>query len=536
MRIKKSKMDAINPNITAKGFRTAVKDYTESSVIEELAANSFDEDSSTVLVLLDMQNSFLYIIDDGKGFNKASIKEVTTLGGGGDKASRPYATGHRIYLGSYGYGLKSCLNISIKTEITSASKEDGVIYNTVIDWSIFDEAFKPTFEGYACTDTPKVRNVGNGTIIKLSLKNPTTKTHLDEYGKVLSNLPNDAGNFKCYYGFYEAAAKEVTAFSKTFKDLSALTNKLYEAKKINLASDSLDSELEDCETTELTDKETSVVGKFYFAGMQGDKVQSLKEVLRGIYVRVHGRLLKHNFSEDEFTYGISKYSMFKHGLRIELSVDWLRDQITLSRDGIKFSNEKLKKDFKSTIQRLVYRFTQPKLEKIKKGRTKIIDAKLKQRLELASKRAKNSDGVIIKGITGGFVFKPETDAELAILLAQSDIMQKIDKGFKLIDYNDQAPFDCIIWDATKRDFIYAELEPTITEFLQHRTKTHVQLVITWTLTKWRLGAKRSGIGGWFALEQHSNKKKGNYRLLEYPNEKSVKPRRDYNVIAIDELL
>src|SRR5436190_23106347 len=96
------------PAITAKGFRTAVKDYKEDSVIEELAANSYDEDASTVIVLLDQKNGILYVIDDGVGFSENSIRQVTTLGGG-DKNSSPYSKSKRVYLGSYGYGLKSTL-------------------------------------------------------------------------------------------------------------------------------------------------------------------------------------------------------------------------------------------------------------------------------------------------------------------------------------------------------------------------------------------------------------------------------------------
>jgi hypothetical protein len=43
----------IKPGVTAAGFRTAVKDYTEYAVVEELAANSYDADAECVIVLLD---------------------------------------------------------------------------------------------------------------------------------------------------------------------------------------------------------------------------------------------------------------------------------------------------------------------------------------------------------------------------------------------------------------------------------------------------------------------------------------------------
>ena len=530
---KKNEMERIKPTITAKGFRTAVQDYGEDSVIEELAANSYDEEASTVLVLLDNSNT-LYIMDDGTGFNKQSIEEVTTLGGG-DK-SQPYAkSGTRVYLGSYGYGLKSTLNIANKLEINSASKEG--VYHAIIDWTILEEAFKPGFEGYHCSEKSKENDTGTGSIIKLQLKNPTTKSHLDSFGIGLSNLPNDRGKFKCYYGFYDDVINELNPFIQTYKNLESMAASLYSKDKLKLASDSFDKELQECDIELMQDKDDKTVSaKFYFAGMQGDKVGSLKESLRGIYVRVHDRLLKHNFSEDKYVYGISKYPMFKQGLRVELSIDWLRNQITLSRDGIKFSNDKLEKDFKSLVGRVIGKFIRPKLDKIKTKRDKLGDAKLKQRIELANQRIANNQKVIVKGITGGFTFKPETDAELAILLAQSDTMAKIEKNYKLIDYNDKTSFDCIIYDSAKRNFIYTELEPTLMEFLEHKNKNGIQLVIIWSLGKWRMGAKKKGKGGFFELIANTNGKKGHYKLLEYPKETSAKPRLNYQVIVIEEIL
>jgi hypothetical protein len=49
---------------------------------------------------------------------------------------------------------------------------------------------------------PKKQSKFRGTIIKLFLKNPTTKAHLDTFGEVLINLPSDEGSYECFYGFY----------------------------------------------------------------------------------------------------------------------------------------------------------------------------------------------------------------------------------------------------------------------------------------------------------------------------------------------
>lgn len=526
--------EIIKPAITAKGFRTAVKDYTEESVIEELAANSYDEDASTVIVLLDQKNNHLYIIDDGNGFDDTSIKEVTTLGGG-DKSSSPYSKGRRAYLGSYGYGLKSTLNISNKVLIKTASQTN--IFSTEIDWSILDHALTHDFKGYKFWKDKKPTQSGTGTIIQLHLKNPTSKSHLDSFGEVLNHLPLDNGQFKCYYGHYEDCYEYVKPFLQTFNGLRKIADSLYKKKHLSFANDSLEFELSECETEVFKDKDDpSVEAKFYFTGMNGDKIRSLKEKLRGIYVRVHGRLLKHNFSEDKYVYGISKYQMFKQGLRVEFSINWLRDQISLSRDDIKFSNEKLEKDFKLIVARNIGKFIRPRLDIIQKKKAKQSDIKLKQRLELANKRAKNESGVKIKSLKDGFNFRPETDSELAILLSNPSIMARINKAYKLIDYNDQASFDCIIYDTSKREFVYTELEPTLMEFLQHKNRDSIQLIITYTLGKWRTGSKKKTTKGFLELIQHEKKAKGNYKLLEYSTENSKTPKLDYQVIVLDEIL
>src|SRR6266550_2825839 len=72
----------VKAGITARGFITAVKDYTEPAVVEELAANSFDADATTVAVILDSENQRLHVIDDGTGVSRQSTENAAVLGGG----------------------------------------------------------------------------------------------------------------------------------------------------------------------------------------------------------------------------------------------------------------------------------------------------------------------------------------------------------------------------------------------------------------------------------------------------------------------
>jgi len=525
----------IKPGVTADGFRTALKDYTEDAVVEELAANSYDADARAVVVLLDTKKNQLFVIDDGGGFTTEAFQKIATLGGG-DKKEVPFSKSKRHYLGSYGMGLKSSLNIANKIEVRSFSEEGQ--FKVEIDWSKLEEALEPSFEGYPHEQKPsKQDGQANGTIIKLVLKNPTSKDQLEKFGDVLGNLPSESGGFVCYFGLYDDVATSFSDMPASLKSLASTAKSLATKNKLFMAGKSVLADLEDCEIEELKDKQDpSVKAKFYFAGFDGDKVKSLKPSVRGVYVRIHGRLLKQDFATQEYTYNISKWIMFTQGLRVELDIDWLRDQITLSREGLRFSNQKLESEFKSVVYRLVSRFIQPFLKKLAKKKAKASDRLARQRQELVERRLKKGSDQLL-GIEGlGFGFRPETDGELALLVSQREVMDLISKDFELVDYNDKAPFDAIVWDSAKRDQICTEFEPTLMEFLEHREKDDITLIITWTTGKWRVGSRKKGRGGAFELVNVVPERKGHYKLLEYASSTSKKPRKDYQVVVLESLV
>ena len=524
----------IKPGVTSEGFRTAVRDYTEPSVVEELAAKSYDADACTVLVLLDTNKGHLHIIDDGIGFDKESFEQLAVLGAGA-KRDIPFSKGKRHYLGSYGYGLKSTLNIATQVRVLSISEEGQL--EATIDWTRLDDSLKSDFPGFPVETTNRKKRHATGTRITLVLKNPTSKDHLEAFGGVLSNLPSDGGEFKCYFGLYSAAASRVGSIEKNFADLKPACKKLEKANLVSLAESTLNADLSECEVLDATDKEDKKVSaKFFFAGIHQGKVKSLKPGLRGIYVRIHGRLLKQSFTERKYTYNISKWVKFENGLRVELSIDWLRDQVSLSREGIRFSNAKLEEDFRALLTRLVSRFIQPELKKLQQKKEREAASKYQQRMELGNKRVKEDKSITVPGLSGGFHFRPETDGELALVLGQREVLQKINKSFKLIDYNDQAPFDCLIYDVSKRAFIPTELEPSLIEFLEHRDCDDIGQIVTWTRGKWRIGALKKGHGAFFKLVAADHSDRGWYKLLEYRTRKAKAPKRDFPVVALDELL
>lgn len=337
---------SIKPGITEKGFLVTVREYTPTSVVEELLANSYDADAKAAVVLIDTEKNELHVLDDGIGFSREAMEGAAVLGAG-DKGTDLFSRGKRHYLGSYGVGLKSTPNIASKVKIYSVS-DDGE-FSVTVDWTRLKEALEPGFGGFPCEEKQRKRGQSTGSHILLKLKYPHTEAQLDEYASVLSNLPEDRGQFRCYYGLY-SAPQHAELLRHEFSGFRQRAERLAKRRLLKVATGSAHADLDQCQVSEFADKEDrSVKAKVFFAGIDEGKIRSLKPGLRGIYVRIHGRLLKQSFTDRKFTYSISKWVKFENGLCVELSVDWLRDQITLSREGLRFSNPKLEADFKAVV-------------------------------------------------------------------------------------------------------------------------------------------------------------------------------------------
>lgn len=532
---KQSTVERIKPGISARGFLTAVKDYTEAAVVEELVANSYDADASTVLVLLDSDRNELHVLDDGRGFSKKAMRNAGILGGG-EKADVEVSLSNRPYLGAYGFGLKATVKIATAVNIRTRSEEGE--FEVQFDWSQLDEALKPEFEGYALTEKPIRKGLGTGAHITLRLRNPTSEDILDAYGSVLGNLPDDNGKFKCYVGTLKRVKRELSPALQDFTKLKSVARKLAQRRLLVLGDLSTQVDLQNCRIFVGSDRQDPTVKyKIFFSGIREGKVDPLKMGLRGIYVRIHGRLLKHSFTEQKFVYPISKWVKFASGLRVELTVDWLRNEISLSRDDLKFSNPKLEEQFRATITRVVSGFIQPQLKKLARKSERQAQRGQEQRLELARKRINPKGGLVIPFVKSGFNFIPESDAELGLLLSNPDVLKRVNSSYRLIDYNEKTPFDCLIYDEARRDFVFAELEPTLMEFLQHKTvPEELALVLTWSLGKWRVGARKKGKHSYFQLLSEKGSKRGHFKLLSFSREKSEKPSAAYSAIALDQVL
>lgn len=535
----------VKPGITALGYRTALKDYNEDAVVEELAANCYDSDASTALILLDSKKNELHFIDDGIGFSKKAMLQCGMLGGG-DKQDIEYSKSKRPYLGAYGMGLKATGNIAKTLTIDTISDEGK--FDIVVDWTHLEEELKETGGGYELHQSKKPGGLSTGTHITLGLSKPTSDRVLANYASALANLPDGKGTFRCYVGKFQEPKihRQFGRQDIPYQNLKSISRSLLQQKCLQAGNPSTNLDLEDCkviegETSVGKDKHSLVVPyKIFFTGIQDGNVSPMKRGLRGIYVRIHGRLLKRSFDEQKYVQPISKWINFSSGLRVELTLDWLRGEISLARDSLKFSSEIVEEKFTEALTKVINGFIRPQMKKLEKKTKKRLAKEHTQRLELANKRSRWGKDVCVPGIHTGYRFMPETDAELALLIANEAVMKKIagkDAKYKLLDYNDKAAFDCVLYDTKRRKMVCTELEPTLVDFCKHKTiPDQLELIITWLLGKWRMGAKHKGIKYCFGLVSEPEDRPGFYKLNVYRRKNSKTPHRHFSVIAIDRVL
>jgi hypothetical protein len=524
----------IRPGITAEGYKTSLRDYNDASPIEELAANSYDADAKTFLLAADFKNSEIHIFDDGTGFEDNSFEKLLTLGQG-TKSSLDHARSDRPYLGNYGFGFKSTVNIAKEFEIVTFNK--GNKYSTNIDWEKLPKTLEEKDGGFS-VKLEKAKQSIHGTYIKLRLKTPITKADLEKYKRFLGNLPQDDGDFSIYLGTFSDVRnlipKDVGLALKNLKKIAKRAERKERIEKINPGEG---SDLNKCIKKEYkSQKDARVRGVCYFMGFdKNKKVIPLKRGLRGIYIRVNGRLIKKDFSVRKFTQPIHRWVSFESGLRIEISINWIADQLSLSRGDILFRNEKIEEEFKSNLTNIITQSIKPLIRELEKRSLKRERTFHGQRINQADKRIKKHKDVVIKSIKGGFNFRPESDAELALIFSQPNVIARALPNHRLIDYNASASFDCLLWDERNRRLVHCELEPRLDVYLTHKRPEEVHLVICWTRGNWKVGSKKKGKKG--ALELVSEQSgKGRYQMLEYPSLKSKKPKRNVAAIVLEDII
>jgi hypothetical protein len=520
-------MENIKPRINLAGYEKALREYGSepARIIEELAANSYDADSTIAVILYSEKD--IVVIDNGSGIASEQLPKLLDLGAGTKTLGAHESELKRSYLGSFGFGIKSIFNISKSFSIYTINKESQL--SCEIDVQIAkSKGFNDSWEGFPIQEEKRQKNMKNGTLIHLKLSNEITPEQIENMKNSLSNLPK-SNSFSIYFGNARGSGIKINAL--TSKEISTIKNLASILKKGKIKN-SLEVGSPKTQTCVLAGNDTIDIS-VWCKGLDSNlKVPSLNQ-FAGVYVKVDGRVLKRNFQGEKVLDGISKYPKFKHGMRIEVPLDWVKSQINLGRDGLQFGNESSRKKFENELKMAVSAAVKPFAKQLEGKKVQKVTKELGIRLKKADERIKHKQS-IKQFETTGYSFKPTDDYEMALLMANPTVIKKLSSHWVLIDFNGQADFDCLVFDKKSRDFIRVELEPNLGRFISQSVPQNTDFVVCWTKGDWKVGKTKRGKRGYFELLENKDGP-GHYKLLIKNSERSKEPKQELKVFCIDKI-
>jgi hypothetical protein len=520
-------MEKIRPGINVQGLRRALREYGNepNRVLEELVANSYDADSTNAAIVY--SKNWITIIDNGSGIESSEFSRLLVMGAGtrlGSSDSRL----KRSYLGSFGFGFKATSNISKLINVISINRlhtKSAEIVTKEMETRMPDK----DWEGFDVRVERNPKGKLTGTAIKLELENELTDEQIENIKKSLANLPKSK-DFRVYFAPSRNTPKALhSATTKAILELKQLVRPLTKFR----ISGNLEigkPKFVKCKIPGFDDIDIAVWCK----GLDVDmKVKSLGQ-FAGVYVKVDGRVLKRNFQGEKVLDGISKFPKFKHGMRLEIPFDWVKDQISLGRDGLQFANEASRKKFENELKFIVSQAVRPFAQQLDKRKKSAFAKQAQLRIRKAEERIKQKQTIKSLERTG-FSFAAQDDYEMALLIANPVVLKKINPDWKLMDFNGQQEFDCLIHDRKTNDFIKVELEPDLERFVAQAALENTDFIISWTRGGWQVGKGKQGKGGWFELLENKGYGPGHYKLLVKKNKKSKDTKKELPVFCVDKV-
>jgi hypothetical protein len=521
-------MENIKPRINQAGYDKALREYGSepARIIEELVANSYDADATIVIVLY--SQSDIVVIDNGTGIPSDQFPKLLDLGAGTKAIDSHQSELKRSYLGSFGFGIKSIINISKSFSIFTINREEMLTCD--IDVQVLrSKGFNEAWEGFPIDRQRRQKAISTGTIVHLRLVNEITPEQIENVEKSLGNLPKTA-NFSIFFTSVKGTGTRVSSLSyKEIANVKALSS--------NLKSARIKSTLEIGKPTfqrcVLAGSDTIDIAVWCNGLDSNLKVPSLNQ-FAGVYVKVDGRVLKRNFQGEKVLDGISKYPKFKHGMRIEVPLDWVKNQINLGRDGLQFGNESSRKKFENELKSAVSTAVKPFAKLLESRKFKKVTKELEIRLKKANERINQKQSIKQLEATG-YSFKPADDYEMALIVANPSVLKKISPTWMLMDFNGQADFDCLFFDRKTKDFFRVELEPSLEKFISQGVPDQTEIIITWTKGDWKVGRTKKGKSGYFELLENKDGQ-AHYKLLVKSSEKAREPKQELKVFCLEKII
>ncbi|RZJ49252.1 MAG: hypothetical protein EOO44_18605 [Flavobacterium sp.] len=434
--------------------------YRPENVLVEIAANSYDADASIVKIISSGENQKIQILDNGCGMDKADLKILTTIA----KSKKKDFVENEIltpvfarqYLGSFGIGIISFLSLGNK--ITIFTKKNGEKSLCLIIQRKFNEDGKtdgiPISEVQDNDDFSMHLIDGNETVSGTTIEIENTKLDLSNTFNIikykLSNLPLSS-NFKVELNNSDIKKDDYP-------------NNNWESKEFKI-------KLEDLDPTYISPVDLHV---YYNPDNPNETIPSFK---RGIFLRVHGRVIEHNLYQ-RLRPNLTSPGSIDSRITGFVEADYLFTKIQANREDF-FDDrviERICDQLKDQVQNLINDFLL-----IKNLVSEDVYLNSYNRLrDIAIERIQNVHSDLARlGLK--FKYSPNYEQEVVIIIAELCQLKLLE--FEIISSSGGSHIDCLVqWNITQSrrmpDFVgHLEIETSLHKFLLHqhdyRTKPEI---------------------------------------------------------------
>jgi hypothetical protein len=434
--------------------------YRPENVLVEVAANSYDADASEVKVTSSGENQKIQIMDNGCGMDEDDLKILTTIA----KSKKKEFVENKIltpkfqrqYLGSFGIGIISFLSLGNKITIFT-KKKDGKTLCIEIQRKLDDNGKTIDIPITAVEENDEFKmhllngdETESGTTIEIE----NTKLDLSAAFQIikykLSNLPLSK-DFKIHLNNSE--------IKKDDYPINIWENKVKEIK------------LEDIDPNYISKVDLHV---YYNPDNPNETVPAFK---RGIFLRVHGRVIEYNLYQ-RFRSALTSPGSIDSRITGFVEADYLFTKIQANREDF-FDDkiiERICQDLQPEVQNLINDFL---LIKNLVSEEAYLNTFNKQR-ELAIEKISNIH-TDLERLGLKFRYSPVYEQEVVIII--SELCHRNFLDFEIISTSGGSHIDCLVqWNITQNrrmpDFVgHLEIETYLHKFFLHqhdyRTKPEI---------------------------------------------------------------
>jgi len=435
--------------------------YRPENVLVEMVANSYDADSSIVKINSSGENQLIQILDNGCGMDEEDLNILITIAKSKkkefveNKSVTPIY--NRKYLGSFGIGIISFLSLGNVIRIFTKTKTGKTLHIEIkknIDPSTGKTIDIPISEIKSSSDYSLHLIDGSETASGTTIEIENTKLDFSANFKLLrhkiSNLPLSK-NFKVFINDSEVVKEDYP------------TN-TWESKSFEI-------DLNDIDPTYKSKVDLHI---YYNPSATGETIE---EYRRGIFFRVHGRVIEYNLYQ-KIRPKLTSPGSIDARLTGYIEADYLISKIQANREDF-FENrviEKMIEHIEPKLQELINDYLL--LKNYVSEEAYILE--FNRQKEEAINRIRNEHNDLVRL---GLKFKYEPIAEQELIVIISELCQLNVLKFEIIRTSGGSHIDCFVqWPISQKkrmpDFVgHLEVETCLHKFFTHqhdyRTKPEI---------------------------------------------------------------